>query len=288
MKTSSIIAHWLEYRDRLAALQVVQRSTVTNQAAIAMRLIDGLPGDIAALRKSSVEIYIGERRKTCAPVTIRGEINVLRQILNWAVDEGHLLVKPRLPSVPVPNVEVALPADADFTAMLALLPENHRLACEFMMLTGLSPHELERLHAGDVGGRTLMIGYRDDFKVKTPSRRRGIPLNARALEIWNRCERECLDVAFLLPVFPNVGAIQKAMSRARAGSDLPAITPKSMRKWFASQVSGDNPEHVLQRLMGHSPGSKVTRKHYVRSTDDETRSAVDGLAVVGLCDSETI
>jgi hypothetical protein len=55
------------------------------------------------------------------------------------------------------------------------------------------------------------------------------------------------------------------------------VTPKLMRQWFASQVAGDAPEHVLQRLLGHSPGSKITRKHYVRSQDEALAQAVGWL-----------
>jgi hypothetical protein len=38
-------------------------------------------------------------------VTVRAELNVLRQILNWCVDEQLLGARPRLPTVQVPNVE---------------------------------------------------------------------------------------------------------------------------------------------------------------------------------------
>ena len=276
---SALIALWCDYRSRMCQLDMVAPSTIANQRAIALTLQTAFPKlDVADLRKSHVEFFIGERRKTCQPVTIRGEMNVLRQILNWAVDEGHLLVKPRLPHVQVPMVESALPADEAFVAMLAALPVHHRDACEFMMLTGLSPHELDRLTRYDVPDapihyeRTLMIGYREDFKVKTPSRKRMVPLNDRARAIWDSW---AMGLKLDAMVFPNAAAIQKAMVR----TGLPGITPKSMRKWFASHVSNENPEHVLQRLMGHSPGSKVTRQHYVRSTDAATRGAVDALGV---------
>lgn len=279
MLMSALIVLWCDYRTRMCQLDMVAESTIANQRAIALILQTAFPKlPVADLRKSHVEFFIGDRRKTCQPVTIRGEMNVLRQILNWAVDEGHLLVKPRLPQVQVPMVESALPPDEAFFAMLAALPEHHRDACEFMMLTGLSPHELDRLQRQDrpwkhPAGDMLAIGYRDDFKVKTASRKRMIPLNDRAVVIWDRW---AILVAGDAKVFPNADAIQKAMSR----TGLPGITPKSMRKWFASHVSNGNPEHVLQRLMGHSPGSKITRQHYVRSTDSATRGAVDGLGIV--------
>jgi hypothetical protein len=47
-------------------------------------------GDHAAeaLRKSHIEFWLGERRKTCAPVTLQFEVNLIRQIFNWGIDES--------------------------------------------------------------------------------------------------------------------------------------------------------------------------------------------------------
>lgn len=141
-------------------------------------------------------------------------------------------------------------------------------------LLGLSPAELSQLRAGDYDAATnsIGIGQRADFRVKQPSRRRWVPLCEEALALWHQPTKP------FEPPFPRVPAMQAAMSRARA-SGAPAITPKVMRKWFASQVSGSAPEHVLQRLLGHAPGSKVTRRHYVRSSDSATAAAVVGLSI---------
>jgi integrase len=88
-------------------------------------------------------------------------------------------------------------------------------------------------------------------------------------------------------VFPTVEAMQKAMERLRNappdGVTVPEgfdrITPKTMRKWFSSVVASADPEQALQRLLGHSPGSRVTRKHYIRSTPVQLRQAVQRLGL---------
>jgi integrase len=89
-------------------------------------------------------------------------------------------------------------------------------------------------------------------------------------------------------VFPAVAAMQKAIRRTTADVPLglnPArleaanISPKLMRKWFASKVAADQPEHVLQRLLGHAPGSPITRRHYVRSTDEQVERAAAGVTL---------
>ena len=77
-------------------------------------------------------------------------------------------------------------------------------------------------------------------------------------------------------------AIRRAVDAPADRADIPlglaGITSKLMRKWFASNVAGEQPEHVPQRLLGHAPGSPITRKHYIRSTDDQLTGAVAGIA----------
>lgn len=273
---------WTAYRAQCSNLGLVAPSTYENQRAIAGVIIAALGGyELADIRKSDIDLWVGERLQTHAPVTVRGELNVLRQILNWCVDEQHLGARPRLPTVQVPATEAALPSDAAFVWSLKSVPDNHRAALELMMQTGLSPHEAERLQVRDAApdNSRMGIGLRPDFKVKTPSRRRWVPLNSRAQKLWRAITagKRPLDNAL-----PSSCAMQKALARARttdpaAPPDARRVTPKLMRQWFASQIAGDAPEHVLQRLLGHSPGSKITRKHYVRSQDEALEQAVGGL-----------
>ena len=281
MTLRAAIGAWLLYRSRMADLQLVAPSTLANQTAIGNVLTVGLGHfQLDALRKSDIDLWAGERLQTHAPVTVRAEVNVLRQILNWCVDESMLGARPRLPTIQVPTTEQALPSEEAFLWALRSVPANHQAALEFLMLTGLSPHEAERLQVRDwKAPGQVGIGMRSDFRVKTPSRRRFVPLNERAQQLW---ETMTAGLRPLSPVLPKGGAMQKALVRARkadpsAPADALRITPKMMRQWFASHVADDHPEHVLQRLLGHAPGSKITRQHYVRSSDDALVGAVAGV-----------
>jgi integrase len=307
MNVTEAVADWRKYREQMVRLRLVAESTYDNQTAIALQLQRALgQHHLHDLRKSHIELWMGERLLTCSPVTVRGEMNVLRQIIRWCVDEGHLVTPPRFPKLAVPNVEAALPSDEAFRWMLAHVPPKHAAALEFMMLTGLSPHELERVQGQDMrlpplpggGIYALGIGQRLDFAVKQPSRKRWVPCNGRARDIW--FEAAAGMSALTDHPFPKVDAMQKAIRRAVAGAVIEYdgsaegleraqriarealhITPKLMRKWFASKVAGQQPEHVLQRLMGHAPGSPITRRHYVRSSEAEVGAAVTGVAVGG-------
>jgi hypothetical protein len=305
MNVTEALHAWRSYREQMVRLHLVAESTYDNQTAIVLQLQRALGHhQLDGLRKSHIELWMGERLRTCAPVTVRGEMNVLRQVLNWCVDEGHLLTKPRFPTLSVANVEADLPSDEAFLWVLRNVPKQHGRALEFMMLTGLSPHELERIQKRDAGffgvggaiGTGVDIGRRPDFRVKQESRRRTIPLNGRAEVLWFEASAGMSDQQ---QVFPSVAAMQKAIRRTvdacadhepdwakgppivdiQLPTDARAITPKLMRKWFASKVASQQPEHILQRLMGHAPGSPITRRHYVRSSEGQGRDAVASVTI---------
>lgn len=270
------ILRWLAYRQQLAELGQVAASTLDNQRKIAGIWIEHVGAlELGKLRKSHVDIAAAKIAKTRSPVTLQADVALLAQFLNWCVDETLLESRPRLPTISVPTVELEFPSDDAFVWILQnVTPARNAGALEFMLLTGLAPHELERLEEGDYDSQrgAVAIGYREDFAVKTASRRRWVPLNTRALILWQ-------------PPFPAVDALEKAVQRARApGMPTGAVdvTPKMMRKWFASKLAGTElPEHVLQKLLGHAPGSKITRRHYVRSTAADGERAVDSLKLKG-------
>lgn len=287
MQFKDALEAWIKYRRRMVDLDLVAVSTWNNQTKIAATIAAGIgEHELEALRKSHIELWVGDRLRTCCPVTVRGELNIVRQVLNWCVDEQLLAAKPRLPTVKVPSTELELPTDDAFRWVLGNLPSQHSEALQFMMLTGLSPHELERLQRRDECAGGIGIGQRPDFHVKQASRRRVVPLNRQARAIWRKLT---VHLPGHIAPFPTVAAMGKAIQRLRSSEARPLfppppgvdrITPKTMRSWFASKVSNGQPEHVLQRLMGHAPGSPITRRHYVRSSEEQMGAAVNDLRLV--------
>lgn len=275
---AEIIESWLAFRAQLAQLDGIAPSTQAKQATTANALHRGLGHhDVAKLTSSQIKLWVAARARVVAPATLDGECRLLSQILNWAVDEGTIAQRPKVPHITVPNTEIALPADAIFGWYLVNMSLRHSEALEFMLLTGLAPHELARLQPRDMAKTGLHIGDRDDFRVKAEARRRIVTLNKRAALIWSRWS---IGLAPDAPVFPKEGTLQRAMKRS-GGPDEGTATPKTMRKWFSSKVAAEHSEAVLQRLLGHAPGSKVTRKHYIRTQDEQLQGAVDGLEIHG-------
>lgn len=76
MNVAEALRQWINYRQQMERLYLVAGSTVRNQRAITLVLAAGL-GDheLDKLRKSHIELWMGERLQTCAPVTVRGEID---------------------------------------------------------------------------------------------------------------------------------------------------------------------------------------------------------------------
>lgn len=274
---AEIIEDWLAFRRKLAELDGIARSTAYKQASTAHALRRALGHlELAQLTASELTLWSATRAKMVAPATLEAEAGLLKQILNWAVDEGILAQRPKVPHIVVPNVEPPLPDDEVFVWYLKNLPDRHSEALEFMLMTGLAPHELARLQPRDMLSTGLHIGARDDFRVKTSARRRPVPLNKRARLIWDRWS---MGLEPDTPVFPKEGTLQRAMKRSGGPAEAVGVTPKAMRKWFASKVAADHGEALLQRLLGHAPGSKVTRRHYVRSQEKQLHAAVDGLEI---------
>lgn len=54
------------------------------------------------------------------------------------------------------------------------------------------------------------------------------------------------------------------------------VRPKDLRSFFTTaQASGGTRERVLQDLLGHAPGTRVTKKYYEFGTEGESMAAAE-------------
>jgi integrase len=214
---------------------------------------------------------VADRRKAgIAPSTINAELIVLKAILNHAVEVGHLEEAPRFKRLQAPIVEKDLPDPELVKEFVATLPNQHRLPLLFSLLTGASWHEVERLGWKDVDFRpgVIRIGHTTP---KTQARKRELPMSKAARAILHEAHDATGGVG---PVFPKAGSTRAYMNTHRR-KKYGAISPAVMRKVFASMAANEVPEHILQRLLGHAPGSPVTRRHYVRSTKKQQAEVME-------------
>ena len=236
----------------------------TRTANIICRYLGDTP--VAEINRVVGQEYAADRvGDGIAASTVNYELQVLRAILSFASELGHIKEPPTIKRMRNPKPEPDLPDMGKVRAYLDRLPDQHREPLLFSMITGVSWYEVERLEWQDVNFKrgTIGIGQRPDFGVKTEHR-------ARVLSMSKPVRQLLKDAGPSAPterVFPYAKSTRRYLDRDNAG-----FTPNLMRKAFASAAADMAlPENHLQRLLGHAPGSVVTRKHYVRSN----RSALD-------------
>jgi integrase len=266
---------WRLHSMRLVLACAKAQSTHNNQNRIANLLLrDFGPTPVEDIRRPVIELYVARRRKDgISPTTINAELIVLKAILNHAVEVGHLEEAPRIKRLQAPIVEKDLPDPELVKEFVSTLPTQHRLPLLFSMLTGASWHEVERLTWGDVDfrRRVVRIGYTTP---KTQARKRELPMSEAVRGLLQVRRLEGAGGSPLELVFPKAGSTRAYVNSHRTRK-YGAISPAVMRKVFASMAANEVPEHILQRLLGHAPGSPVTRRHYVRSTKKQQAEVME-------------
>ena len=218
-----------------------------------------------------------------APASINSELGALNAVFGWAVRNKHLSAAPACERVPEPPIRSIVPTPEEVVRILAALPLKYRPIVRFLAETGCRKGEAQNLTwdcVDEVNG-LVYIESRDEWTPKTQSSERSIPLNEALLD-------EIRKLPKLGPyVFPGaapdkpMGAFRRPWKKAVADAKImrrgrPVHIPvKSLRKAHATwQAERGVAESVLQGLMGHAKGSRMTRKFYVQVTDEAKRAAV--------------
>jgi integrase len=125
------------------------------------------------------------------------------------------------------------------------------------------------------------IRSRDGWTPKTAQSERHIPLNPELVELLRSLRK---DGPYVFPgTTPDepIGSFKKTLRTAVAKARIyrngkPVhLSAQSYRKAHATwqAMRGVN-EGVLQGLLGHAAGSRVTQKYYVHATEEAKRAAV--------------
>jgi integrase len=165
-----------------------------------------------------------------------------------------------------------------------------RVLLAFLAETGCRRGEVLNLtwDAIDEKDGVAVIEPRGEWTPKTASSSRRLPLSNGMLEVLRQVPR---TGPYVFPGRdPNkpmkdfkrsLASAVKAAGLSRNGRPM-RITPHVLHKanatWLA--IRGVHPR-LLQSLLGHSPGSRITDQHYVQSTDEALRQAAIKLPVWG-------
>lgn len=302
----SIADEWVNHKTSLAAAGLLAlgtaktyRSTVKSLCAYA-----GLADrPVNQITRRVVDDYVMWRmnKSLVQPATLNLELVTLRAVLSYAEEEGHITERdiPRSRRVPMPLTEKEIPEPEKIWEVMREMPARRAMPLKFAMLTGMSWYEIEQLQWRDIverkrklppfdGDHFIKIGERPDFRVKTEARRRRVPVAEEVRRVLKdaklhaRADRGGKMPEDTDPVFPGAHGMRQFLSRFRSRKHPAIFSPRTMRTLFATAAAGIGmPENQLQRLMGHSPGSKITRQHYIRANRDQlTRAASDVASVL--------
>jgi len=238
--------------------------------------------DVSAISQTEIKRYqvhrIDAGRK---PVTINGELRILRQLLGWLVDQGELAALPKVPRLAEERRWLDIPTPEEVVRLLDHLRGPVKVLIWLMAETGLRPDEARNLpwaHVLGDQGAILIHSYRA-WKPKTST-------SARRVYPSDELMREMLRLSrtgdYVFPgtdpskpvqnVRTALGTAAKRAGLTRNGKPyLPTI--KLFRKAFATMLAeqGTN-QSVVGAMMGHAPGSKMTDQYYTFVRDAAKRA----------------
>jgi len=281
---------WLEKQSLRVQTQKKRATSLQADRHRLKPLLDYL-GDLAVslLDEGRMLAYQDHRlRMGRRPATINSEVGTLKHILKEGVKRGAIAGVPEIERIPQPAKRVDIPTELEIVRLVAAAPMRLRVLLAFLAETGCRRGEAFNLtwDAIDEQGGFATIEPRAEWTPKTISSNRRLPVSSGLLAALLKMPRVGIYV------FPgrdpnkpmtsfkrSLASAVKAAGLVRNGKPM-RITPGVLRKanatWLATR--GVHPR-MLQSLLGHSPGSRITDQHYVQSTDDALRRAAITLPV---------
>lgn len=289
-----LLEGWVFEQERLVRARRKKAVSLQNNLFLLKRVgmfLKQLP--LTNLTEAHLLDYQAERLAAgVVPETVNSELGCLTQVLRWGVKHGHLKTCVSTARVPVLRKRPDTLTPTEYHALLAALPARLRPMVRLLAETGCRWGEAANLRwdAVDLDRRTAEIVASSDWSPKTAHSARTLFLSS-ALVADLREARGASPFVFpgrdgMKPVTTAKRAFAAAVKRCdfRRGERQAKITIKTLRKCFATWAAeGGMNERILQELMGHVPGSRVTRQHYEQARPDFARqqlsSVWDQLAV---------
>lgn len=284
MTLHSGIGLWVEhqeYRVRIGKLR---------DTSLATRICQLLPikvffGDcnLAAVTAAQIATYQLRRLDAgCKPISINSEVSALKQALKWLCQKGHLATLPEVENMEASRRNHDVPTPEEVISIISYLPSHLRTLVRIMAETGLRPGEAYNLpwrHVNLDEGYLLIRPF-GNWQPKNKSTHRRVWLGS---ELWAEMRRLPRNGTFVFsgrdPNKP-IDNFKKALSSAVKKAELTRhgqpmrITPKTFRKAFATwQAERGVVPSILQKQMGHVPGSRMTEQHYIHVRDAALKEA---------------
>ena len=222
------------------------------------------------------------------PITINGEFRIVHQVFAWAKKNNFLKQVQKAKPIPVRPTGHIVPTQLEVARIIENLPKKYQTFIWFLAATGCRMSETRNLTwdcVDEINGY-IEIKSREGYTPKTHCSERRIPLG-KSLLVEFRKQPKTSRYVFpgSVPDKP-IGTFKKSWANAvesaniiRGGNRV-HVTIKSLRKAHSTWQSDRGvPETVLQDLLGHARGSKVTKQFYIQVTEEAKQAAVIDLPV---------
>jgi len=285
---SEVVGEWAQLQQtRVAAGKKRNASLVTNlyHLKALLKTVGDVP--LASIGKHDLDRYQAARRRLGRkPETINSELATLTQVLNWAVERGWLNKVVKTDPIPLQPRQVLILEGEEAARLLRAIPDTYKPLVRLLAETGCRFGEAANLlweHV-DLERGIATIEARADWGPKSRFSARPLRLSPTLRSELASQRGAPYEYVFAGREGPHkpVDDIRRPMRRAsreagimRRGQPV-VVRPKDLRSFFATaQASGGTRERVLQDLLGHAPGTRVTKKHYEFGTEGESMAAAE-------------
>jgi len=218
-----------------------------------------------------------------SPDTVNSDMRLIRKVINWGMRRKIPCFMPPIEPLPTLKREMYIPTMAEMQKVLANVCTKTRPVVRFILETGCRAGEAYNLKWEHLNLPALEVSIRagDTWTPKTKHSIRTIPISEELAEELSTLPN-ISDYVFpgrnpktpLNHVRKGLAAAVKKAGIMHKGKPV-KLCVHDLRKINASwRAMAGVPERVLQDLLGHAPGTPVTAKHYVFSSEDAKRKAV--------------
>ena len=247
------------------------------------------PRPLDRIDTAHVERWFHEFSRT-APGNANHGLDLLRQIVNFAIDRGHVEHNPargirRNPGTRRTRFLSREEIDRLFHVLDRQTQATHREQADIirlLLLTGCRRGEIVKLRWSEVDGDRLLLA---DSKTGP----RSVPLNSRARNILERQPRCGSPFVFPSPRDPSRprGPHLGLWYRVRREAGIEDVRLHDLRHTHASHaVMNGVPVPVVSRLLGHSSVGMTLRYAHLGDRDIEQAAERTGLAIERIMNGE--
>ena len=247
------------------------------------QLLDGF--DTELLEWYQVE-RLGDK---VATDTVNSDMRLIRKVINWGNKRNLPCSMPPIEPLQSVRREMYVPTPDEMALVLAHVCNKTRPVIRFLLETGCRAGEAYNLKWEYFDPKNMEVAIKPN-EIWTPKTKHSV----RTIPISEGLAEELATLPRISEyVFPGRNP-NKPLNHVRKG--LAAAVKKAgilnkgkpvklcvhdLRKINASwRAMSGVPERVLQDLLGHAPGTPVTARHYVFSSEEAKRKAVFSMSTI--------